>query len=133
MQPLAGVSDERGKPALDVEVHILQLTAPHKFAALDLALDLFEAALDRGTIAIGQDTSRSEHARVGEGRRDVGVREPPVEIDRCVEAPHAFGHRLAETARPGTRLRRVGAQFVEGFFSGHYLPRRRLFPTIAGR
>ena len=58
-------------------------------------------------------------ARVGEGRRDVGVREPPIEIDRCVEAPHALGHRLAEAAGPSARLARAGFLLVAGLVSGH--------------
>ena len=50
VQPLAGVADQLGQPRLDVQVHVFELELPLEVAALDLAADLRQPALDRGQV-----------------------------------------------------------------------------------
>jgi hypothetical protein len=133
VQLFAGIADQCHEPLLDREMHVLVFAAPREFASLDLAPDGGETALDGGEICGRQHVHACQHACVRERARDVHQPEPAIEIDRGVETLHALGERFAEATRPRRSLGSGSALLVAGLVSGHYLPRRRLFPTIAGR
>ncbi len=133
VQPLAGITGELRQPHLDVHVHVFERALPDEFAALDLALYLLQATLDGGEIGGGEDAGGREHARMRKRSGNVDGGQAAVGVDRCVKALHALGHRFAEAPRPGALGRCASIWLVAGRVFGHSLPRRRLFPTIAGR
>src|SRR5690242_1336301 len=106
MQALAGFTDQRREPALDVEMHVLGVDRPDELALVDLAPDAREAALDRRKIRFLDNAGASQHARVGERGGDVLPGEPPIETHRGAEALYALVDRLPEAARPRLRLAR---------------------------
>ena len=106
MQALARLADERGEPALDVEMHVLGIARPGELALLDLAAHACEAALDRRKIRFLDDAYAGQHARMGKGGGDVLRGKPSIEINRGAEALYALVDRLPEAARPRLRLAR---------------------------
>src|SRR5205085_6593548 len=69
-------------------------------AALDLAGDRLEPALDRCDILAGQDVGCAEHRGMRQGAADVLGGEALVEIDRSVDLCHDLGGTAAETPAP---------------------------------
>jgi hypothetical protein len=100
VQPFAGFADERGQPALDVEMHVFGVERPAEAPLFDLAAHPRKAALDRGQLAPREQARGGEHARVGERAFDVILGEPLVKSDRCRKALDLLFHRLAESTRP---------------------------------
>src|SRR5258706_2744406 len=100
MQPLAGVADQRRKPALDGEVHVLVLQGPAELPALDLAPPAREPPLDRRGVALREDAAGAEHARVGERALHVVKRQPFVESERGGELFDRGIDCLPEAAGP---------------------------------
>ena len=100
MQPLAGIADERGQPALDVHVHVFEIDRPFEAAGADLVADLGEALFDRGKVGGGEDVGRAQHARVRERARDVEFSEAPVEVNGRGKALDEPGHGFAKAPRP---------------------------------
>ena len=147
MQPLAGVADQRDQSLFEIEMDIFEIARPGELAALDFAADLLHAALDRLDVGGRQHAGRAEHPGVRERRRDVGIGEALIEIDRCGVQLDELGDRLAEAAGPaacglgsesGVLIVMPSRCATPVFALGtalrtHGLPHPDLFPTIAGR
>src|SRR5688572_13090058 len=104
MQALARIADQRGQPALDVEMDILGVERPAKAPGVDLALDACQPTLDRRKIAPGDDALCRQHAGVGARSPDVILGQPPVEADRGGKALDPLVDGRGEARRPGRAL-----------------------------
>jgi hypothetical protein len=101
VQPLAGFPDQRREAMLDVEMDVLEVARPGKFAALDFAAQGFHAALDCGEVVPGKHAGRGQHPRVRQRSGDVGGGEAAIEIHRRGVTLDERGDRLAEATGPG--------------------------------
>ena len=100
MQPAGGRADDLRQPRLHVHVDVLEVLAEDELAALDLALDPVEPALDRRLILGLEHADRREHGGVSLGAGDVLGGEALVEADRRVDRAHDLGGLGGKAAAP---------------------------------
>ena len=100
MQALTGITNQSGQPLLDIEVYILQIHRPGKFAADDLVLDLGHAAAYVAQVRGADDAARFQHLSMGQRPLDIEQAQAPVELDRSRVTLYQFGHWFVETAGP---------------------------------
>jgi two-component system sensor histidine kinase AlgZ len=100
VQALASVACERGKAALDVEVHVLVRKRPIEFAAAHFSENRAHAGFDRGEITLGDHRAGGEHACMRKRAADVVLGQPRVERNRRSIALHPLGHRFGKSSRP---------------------------------
>ncbi len=101
VQALAGITDERRQPRLDVQVHVFEFELPLETAGVDIGFDLRQATLDVGRILLRDHALRGEHFGMGQRAGDVGRGQALVEGHAGGVALHQLAHRLAEQRRPG--------------------------------
>ena len=104
MQPLAGVTNQRDESLFEIEMDVLQIARPRELATLDFATDLLQSTLDGCYVGGRQHPRRTQHPGVRERGRNVGIRQPLIEIYRCGVQLDELGDRLAEAAGPAARL-----------------------------
>jgi hypothetical protein len=105
VQAFSRVAHQRGEALLDVQVHVLVVEAPGKFAALDLAGDLCHPALDVDEILRADDALAGEHPGVRERAADVLRGHALVEGHARRVALDKFGNGFGEAAGPGLGAR----------------------------
>ena len=105
VQSLAGVADQVGQALFDVQMHVFEVEPPIELAALDLAADLRQPALDRGKVIRGDDLLLRQHRCVRQRAFDVDACQAPVEAHRGGVAQHEVRDRFLETAGPGAAFR----------------------------
>ena len=109
VQAAASRADQLGEAGLDVEMDVLELGRELEAPALDLLLDLDQAAPDRRAVLAGEDALGHQHLGVRQRARDVLRIEPLVEADGDVDALHDFRRPELVAAAPhrvGAALRR---------------------------
>jgi hypothetical protein len=100
VQPLAGIARELGQAPFDVQVHVLERQLPGELAALDLAADLRQPALDRRQVVGAEHAHLRQHRRMGERAGNVRQGQALVEVHAGRVAQHELGHRLGKAAGP---------------------------------
>ena len=88
--PATGPISSR-KPALDIEVDVLERAREIEGAGLHLGLDLVEPARDLLGFLLVKDAGRAKHGDMGLGGLNIVTPQPLVEVDGGVYLLHDLG------------------------------------------
>ena len=105
-----------GDPALHRGVDVLVAGGEFEAAVPELGLSLVQGRKDAVALGRGEKPNLAQHLGMGPGASDVGLKQPPVELEAVVERPHR-GLRLALEA-PGPQHRLDNTKRARGAVSG---------------
>ena len=100
VQALAGIADQFGQAALDVQVHVFEIKQPFEAAGLDFSQNTCHAATNGFKVGIADQFDGVQHLGMCQRALDIEFGQTFVEVHRCGVPFDEVGNRFGETGGP---------------------------------